>query len=81
MTMAAVRVLVVDDEKPARERLRRLLERDPRVEVVGCCVAGAEALRTMREAARARRAGAAAVPRCPDAGAGWLRRRSRRWPS
>jgi two-component system, LytTR family, response regulator len=48
-----VRVLVVDDEKPARERLRRLLERDPRVQVAGCCVAGAEALRTMQEAARA----------------------------
>lgn len=53
MTMAPVRVLVVDDEKPARERLRRLLERDPRVQITGCCVAGAEALRTMREAARA----------------------------
>jgi two-component system, LytTR family, response regulator len=53
MTMATVRVLVVDDEKPARERLRRLLERDPRVEVAGCCVAGAEALRTVQEAARA----------------------------
>jgi two-component system LytT family response regulator len=48
-----VRVLVVDDEKPARERLRRLLERDPRVEVVGCCVAGAEALQIVQEATRA----------------------------
>jgi two-component system LytT family response regulator len=48
-----VRVLVVDDEKPARERLRRLLERDPRVEVVGCCVAGAEALRIVQESTRA----------------------------
>jgi len=53
MTMPAVRVLVVDDEKPARERLRRLLERDSRVQVVGCCVGGAEALRTMAEAERA----------------------------
>jgi two-component system LytT family response regulator len=48
-----VRVLVVDDEKPARERLRRLLERDPRVEVVGCCVAGAEALQIVQESTRA----------------------------
>jgi two-component system LytT family response regulator len=51
--MNTVRVLVVDDEKPARERLRRLLERDARVQVAGCCVGGAEALRTVREAARA----------------------------
>ena len=48
-----VRVLVVDDEKPARERLRRLLERDSRVEVVGCCVAGAEALQIVQESTRA----------------------------
>jgi len=51
--MTSVRVLVVDDEKPARERLRHLLERDSRVQVVDCCVAGAEALRTVQEAARA----------------------------
>jgi two-component system LytT family response regulator len=53
MTMTRVRVLVVDDEKPARDRLRRLLERDPRVQVVGCGVAGAEALRMVQDAARA----------------------------
>src|SRR5262245_45582571 len=47
-----VRVLVVDDEKPARERLRRLLERDGRMQVAGCCVGGADALRVVREAAR-----------------------------
>ena len=45
-----VRVLVVDDEKPARERLRNLLTRDGRVELVGCCVSGAEALGAMQEA-------------------------------
>jgi len=39
-----IRVLIVDDEKPARERVRRLLSRDPRVEIAGCCAAGAEAL-------------------------------------
>lgn len=51
--MTSIRVLVVDDEKPARERLRRLLARDERVEIAGCCAGGAEALTVMREAAAA----------------------------
>jgi two-component system LytT family response regulator len=51
--MTTVRALVVDDEKPARERLRRLLQRDRRVQLVGCPVSGAEAIRTVDEAARA----------------------------
>jgi two-component system, LytTR family, response regulator len=51
--MNTVRVLVVDDEKPARDRLRHLLDRDSRVEVAGCCVGGADALRSVRQAARA----------------------------
>jgi two-component system LytT family response regulator len=51
--MNVVRALVVDDEKPARERLRRLIERDGRMQVAGCCVGGADALRAVREAARA----------------------------
>jgi two-component system, LytTR family, response regulator len=42
-----IRVLVADDEKPARERLRRLLARDERVEIAGCCAGGAEALAVM----------------------------------
>jgi two-component system, LytTR family, response regulator len=45
-----LRVLVVDDEKPARERLRNLLKRDARVELVSCCAGGAEALRAIPEA-------------------------------
>jgi two-component system LytT family response regulator len=49
--MTAVRVLVVDDEKPARERVRRLLARDDRVTVAGCCAGGAEALDALRAAA------------------------------
>ena len=51
--MTAIRAVVVDDEKPARERLRRLLSKDTRVTVAGCCAGGAEALaaiRTTREA-------------------------------
>lgn len=45
-----VRVLIVDDEKPARERLRNLLKRDARVELVRCCADGAEALNAIEEA-------------------------------
>jgi two-component system LytT family response regulator len=42
--MNPIRALAVDDEKPGRERLRRLLIRDARVELAGCCASGAEAL-------------------------------------
>jgi two-component system LytT family response regulator len=48
-----VRVLVVDDEKPARERLRILLKRDARVDLVSCCAGGAEALAAVETAERA----------------------------
>ena len=72
--MQTIRALIVDDEKPGRERLRRLLARDNRVELVGCCAGGAEALETIRAGARRRRSGAADVPRRPDAGARRLRR-------
>jgi two-component system LytT family response regulator len=50
--MTSIRVLVVDDEKPARERVRRLLERDARVEIVGVCSGGAEAIEHVEEAAQ-----------------------------
>ena len=43
-----VRVLVVDDEAPARAALRRMLSEDPEVEVVGCCADGKEALTALR---------------------------------
>lgn len=46
--MTPLRVLIVDDEKPARERIRRLLARDARVTVAGCCAGGAEALAEVR---------------------------------
>ena len=53
--MSAIRVLIVDDEKPGRERVRRLISRDPRVEVVGLCGGGADAIATIAEAAEASR--------------------------
>ena len=43
-SMNKARVVVVDDEKPGRERLRRLLSRDDRVELIGCCEGGEAAL-------------------------------------
>jgi len=47
------RVLIVDDEKPARARLQTLLERQPTVQVVESCAGGADALRAVEAAARA----------------------------
>jgi len=49
--MQTIRAVIVDDEKPGRERLRRLLARDNRVQLVGCCAGGAEALETIRASA------------------------------
>ena len=49
------RALIVDDEKPARERLRNLLKRDARVEIVSCCAGGGEALSAVENAQRAGR--------------------------
>jgi two-component system LytT family response regulator len=46
--MTAIRALAVDDESPSRERLRRLLMRDARMELAGCCGSGAEALGVVR---------------------------------
>ena len=45
-----IRVLVVDDEKPGRERVRRLVSRDDRLELVAVCASGAEALEAIDEA-------------------------------
>jgi two-component system LytT family response regulator len=50
---ATARALIVDDERPARERLRKLLTRDSRVEIAGCCAGGDEALDVLRAASRA----------------------------
>ena len=46
--MNTIRALVVDDEKPSRDRLQHLLTRDTRVEFVGCCASGAEVLELAR---------------------------------
>jgi two-component system, LytTR family, response regulator len=39
-----VRVLIVDDERLARQKLRRFLEEEPGVAVIGECTSGAEAV-------------------------------------
>jgi two-component system, LytTR family, response regulator len=44
-----IRVMVVDDEPLARERLRALLELQPDLEVIGECGDGGEALETLRQ--------------------------------
>ena len=49
--MNKIRARVVDDEKPGRERLRRLLAGDPRIELAACCASGAEALEAARRRA------------------------------
>jgi two-component system LytT family response regulator len=51
--MNTIRVLIVDDEKPGRERVRRLVVRDARLETVAVCSGGAEALDAIDEAAEA----------------------------
>ena len=44
-----MRVLVVDDEKPARDEIAYLLEHDPRVGTVVVAASAAEALRVLQE--------------------------------
>jgi len=44
MTVEGYKLLIVDDEEPARERLQRLLAEIPEWEVAGSCGTGAEAL-------------------------------------
>jgi DNA-binding LytR/AlgR family response regulator len=47
--MTPLRVLVVDDERPALDELEYLLEQDPRVGEVLACDSATEALRTLHE--------------------------------
>jgi len=49
MTQSAVKVLIVDDEPHARERLERLVGELPHCKVVGLCGTGTEALNVMSE--------------------------------
>ncbi|MCG8607099.1 LytTR family DNA-binding domain-containing protein [bacterium] len=46
--MAAIRTLIVDDEPLARERVRKLLESDTEVEIIGECLNGKEAVKAIR---------------------------------
>src|SRR5262245_150310 len=50
-----VRVVAVDDEKPARDRLRHALDRDSRVDLADCCSSGADAVRAVLDADAAAR--------------------------
>ena len=47
--MSALRVLVADDEPMGRQRLTRMLQDEPEVEVVASCGSGEEALEAIRE--------------------------------
>lgn len=47
--MAELRILIVDDEPLARNRLRRLLRQHPDVEVIGECPDGSTALQAVNE--------------------------------
>jgi len=46
--MEKIRAIIVDDEKPARRRLRELLEKQPEIAIVAECSNGAEAVRKIR---------------------------------
>jgi two-component system LytT family response regulator len=47
--MRNIRTIVVDDEKPARERLKELLDREPDILLAGAARDGDEAVRMVRE--------------------------------
>jgi two-component system, LytTR family, response regulator len=49
MTTTPIRALIVDDEAPARRRLRTLLAREPDVTLVGECADGPAAVQSIRE--------------------------------
>lgn len=50
-----IRVLIVEDERVAREHVASLLGREPNIELLGQCANGVDALRTIREAPPHRR--------------------------
>lgn len=47
--MPKIRAIIVDDEKPARRRLRELLEKQPDIAIIAECVNGEDAVRQIRE--------------------------------
>jgi len=47
--MKRIRILLVDDERIGRSRLRRMLERDPELEVVAECADGEAAIEAVRD--------------------------------
>lgn len=53
--MNPIRAVIVDDEKPGRERLRRLLAKDGRVQLAGSCAGGKEVLELVCSAAADKR--------------------------
>ncbi len=46
-----IRTLIVDDEPLARERLRKLLEQEPEIEIVGECASGPDAVAAIQKQA------------------------------
>src|SRR5262252_4325360 len=46
--MEKILAIIVDDEKPARRRLRELLEKRPDIAIMAECLNGAEAVRQIR---------------------------------
>jgi two-component system LytT family response regulator len=44
-----LRVIIADDERIARQRLRRLLEKDPKIEIVGECPNGNSTITAVRQ--------------------------------
>jgi two-component system, LytTR family, response regulator len=48
MISSAIRAVIVDDEPPARKKIRRFLSAEPRVEIVGEAGDGAEALEVIQ---------------------------------
>ena len=47
--MAKLRTLIVDDERLARLKLRRFLDEEPDIEIMGECASGAEAVERLRK--------------------------------
>ena len=65
--MSNYKILIVDDERLSRRRIRRLLSLETDCEVVGECANGAEALEALRLLPPD-----ILISRRTDAGAGWL---------